>query len=272
MGRLERRRNKKMEIDRLPGHSRASGAFHAHGSVEIDIEEKVTSAILSRGAARFEDSLRSSGRMAEERHPLEKLLGERWNVPPIPGETALRSQQPVQGPPPPRLRLAEGESKAVEALLLGRSEAEQELAPSVSAFWSAEESPKGNRFGFLFCHSSSSRRSYQGIRLREWENVQPSNAEKRASRIDRMETMSLMPGSDFRGEIFAGRDGWVGGRFSGTLVVAGRLVLAESAEVQGVLVAGSIDVERGARVLSLCFVGPQGIEEWKRYQKAESSE
>ncbi len=90
--------------------------------------------------------------------------------------------------------------------------------------------------------------------------------------MDGPERMSLMPGSELRGEIFANRDGWVGGTFFGTLVVAGRLVLSPSAEVQGVLVAGSIDVEPGARVQGMCFVGPHGIEEWKRYRETRSSE
>lgn len=99
-----------------------------------------------------------------------------------------------------------------------------------------------------------------------------SNAEKKFSRVDRAERVSLMPGCDFRGELFAKRDGWIGGKFSGTLVVAGRLVLSPSAEVKGVLVAGSIDVELGARFDGVCFVGPRGIEEWKRYREAGRSE
>ncbi|WP_018290532.1 polymer-forming cytoskeletal protein [Verrucomicrobium sp. 3C] len=89
--------------------------------------------------------------------------------------------------------------------------------------------------------------------------------------IDSAERMSLMPGCELRGEIFAQQDGWVGGRFFGTMVVRGRLVLSPSAEVQGVLVAGSIDVEQGARVEGMCFVGPHGVEEWKRYQETESA-
>ncbi|QSR83947.1 polymer-forming cytoskeletal protein [Methylacidimicrobium sp. B4] len=90
--------------------------------------------------------------------------------------------------------------------------------------------------------------------------------------MDGAERMSLMPGSDLQGEIFANRDGWVGGKFSGTLVVAGRLVVSQSAEVRGVLVAGSMDVERGARVEGVCFVGPHGVEEWRRYRQAEGPE
>ncbi len=90
--------------------------------------------------------------------------------------------------------------------------------------------------------------------------------------MDRAERMSLMPGSDLQGELFAKRDGWVGGKFSGTLVVAGRLVVSQSAEVRGVLVAGSIDVERGARIEGIFFIGPHGIEEWRRYREAERPE
>lgn len=84
--------------------------------------------------------------------------------------------------------------------------------------------------------------------------------------------MCLMPGCELRGEIFAKEDGWVGGRFFGTMVVSGRLVLSRSAEVQGILVAGSMDVELGARVQGMCFIGPQGITEWKRYRETRSSE
>ncbi|MDD4932799.1 MAG: polymer-forming cytoskeletal protein [Methylacidiphilaceae bacterium] len=86
------------------------------------------------------------------------------------------------------------------------------------------------------------------------------------------ERMSLMPGCELRGEIFAKRDGWVGGRFFGTMVVTGRLVLSPSAEVQGILVAGSIDVEQGARVEGRCFVGPHGLEEWNRFRETRSAE
>ncbi|WP_178086981.1 polymer-forming cytoskeletal protein [Methylacidimicrobium tartarophylax] len=98
-----------------------------------------------------------------------------------------------------------------------------------------------------------------------------SKAERRHMGIDGAEKMSLMPGCELRGEIFTQRDGWVGCRFFGTMVVKGRLVLSPSAEVQGVLVAGSIDVEQGARVEGICFVGPHGIEEWKRYLETRSA-
>ncbi|MGD9896449.1 MAG: polymer-forming cytoskeletal protein [Candidatus Methylacidiphilaceae bacterium] len=91
-------------------------------------------------------------------------------------------------------------------------------------------------------------------------------------RTDGEEGMSLMPGCELRGEIFVNRDGWVGGRFFGTLVVTGRLVLSPSAEIEGVLVAGSINVEQGARVQGMCFVGPHGVEEWKRYRETRSAE
>ncbi|WP_202213024.1 polymer-forming cytoskeletal protein [Methylacidimicrobium sp. AP8] len=100
-------------------------------------------------------------------------------------------------------------------------------------------------------------------------NLFPSNAANRFAGSDGEEKVSLMPGCELQGELFTQRDGWVGGKFSGTLVVGGRLVVAGSAEVQGVVVAGSIDVEPGARVQGICFVGPQGIEEWKRYREAK---